>query len=119
MTHRLSRLGFVLCTVFSFGIWAPVALGKGNLRTPRSGPPMKGIKVVAIKDAFALGAWSGSVRRAKGLAIDESGLDEESLITLSVVRWAARDVVAGSRFHWYASPVTPYVSPHLTILLHG
>ena len=44
-------------------------------------------------------------------AIDESGLDEKSLITLAVVRWAARDVVDGSRFHWYASPVTPYVSP--------
>ncbi len=44
-------------------------------------------------------------------AIDGSGLDEESLITLAVVRWAARDVVDGSRFHWYASPVTPYVSP--------
>lgn len=85
MTRSLSRLGFVAGTVFSL-FWAPLAVGKGNLRTLRGGRPMNGVKVkvVVIEDAFALGAWSGSVRRAKGLAIDESGISQGRDLELSL-----------------------------------
>lgn len=97
MTRRLSRLGFVACTLFSLGFCAPVAVGHDSLRTPRSNRPAKSDKVVIIENAFALGAWSGSVRRAKGLAIDESGISEGRELELSLSTLPRRIFFEGVR----------------------
>jgi hypothetical protein len=75
MTRRLFRLGFVACTVFTL-FWAPLAVGKDNRRTLRGERLAKSSKVLVVENAFTLGAWSGSVRRAKGLVIGESGISE-------------------------------------------
>ena len=84
MPCRQSRLGFVACAIFIAGFWAPMAAAKPGGRTLRSPRPIRGVKVVVIKNAFVLGAWSGNVRRAKGLAIDESGIREGRELELSL-----------------------------------
>lgn len=108
MTRRQSRLGFGADALFSFGVWvgvwvgvwAPTAAAEGSARALRDAHPMKDIKVVVIKDAFALGTWSGSVRRAKGLSIDETGITEGREIALSLT---------GLKRQIYFEAVQPFV----------
>lgn len=55
-----------------------------NRRFAARRQPARSTKVLVIENTFALGPWSGSVRRAKGLAIGESGISEGRDLALSL-----------------------------------
>jgi hypothetical protein len=99
MTRRQSQARFIAYAVAILiaGSWATTAVANNGPRSLRDARTRKGINLVVIENAFALGTWSGGVRRIKGLSIDESGINQGRAIELTLAGLQRTVVVDGVR----------------------